>query len=43
MLGNITNDTASNFDTGLLTKKMTVSLTRSGKVKTGQSPVEAAK
>lgn len=32
MLGNITNDTASNFDTELLTKKITVSLTRSGKV-----------
>ncbi len=32
MLGNLTNDTAVNFDTDLLTKKITVSLTRSGKV-----------
>lgn len=32
MLGNLTNDTATNFDTELLTKKITVSLTRSGKV-----------
>jgi uncharacterized protein (TIGR02722 family) len=32
MLGNITNDTASNFDTSLLTKRITISLTRSGKV-----------
>ncbi len=32
MLGNITNDTTNNFDTAMLTKKITVSLTRSGKV-----------
>ncbi len=32
MLGNLLNDTANNFDMSMLTKKITVSLTRSGKV-----------
>ena len=33
MVGRVTNDTGSNFDTSQLVKKMTVSLTRSGKVR----------
>lgn len=37
MVGRVTNDTGSNFDTAQLVKKMTVSLTRSGKVRVAKA------
>ena len=37
MVGRVTNDTGSNFDTSQLVKKMTVSLTRSGKVRVAKA------
>jgi len=37
MVGRVTNDTGSNFDTSQLVKKMTVSLTKSGKVRVAKA------
>ena len=37
MVGRVTNDTGSNFDTAQLVKKMTVSLTKSGKVRVAKA------
>ena len=37
MVGRVTNDTGNNFDTSQLVKKMTVSLTKSGKVRVAKA------
>jgi uncharacterized protein (TIGR02722 family) len=37
MIGRVTNDTGNNFDTSQLVKKMTVSLTKSGKVRVAKA------
>jgi len=37
LVGRVRNDTADNFDTDLLVKKLTVSITRSGKARVGKA------